>query len=222
MASTIARVTNHARVADRPPTGEEIQDKGTDGVQRAKHWLDATCRAEVLWYQPRNHVKKLQFMKMGAPAASVARDDYFSFDLGGLLAGGDDHGQHFAGEVKNYSTEGGQGPQYRQFLANAYCTEMRTAATHFDHYMWITWYPFLIEQWAELLTPNYVATALTATEKFRYTALGSADVDPAVVADLAPKLMVVVLGDRQEKVLRLQGDELTGVQQALVAIRKKR
>jgi hypothetical protein len=219
-AVTLLSVTVHAPVEDRPPTGEQVQAQGDDGVQRAKLWLESTCRAEVRWYQPHNQVKQIQFLKMGAAIDSVAKAAFFSFDLGGLLCGGDDDGAAFVAEVKNYHQDD-QGEQYRQFLANAYCTEMRTHGARFDHYMWITWNPFLSTKWAELLTENFIESAIVSTDKCREAALGTATAEPSVVGALAKKLMIVVLGDRQEQTLRLQGAELIRVRQALIEIRQQ-
>lgn len=64
-----------------PQTGEQIQAAGADGAQRAKIWLESTCRAEVKWNNPKVGVKKLQFKKAGAAEGSEAQGDYFSFDL---------------------------------------------------------------------------------------------------------------------------------------------
>jgi len=44
----------------------------------------------------------------------------FSFDIGGLLRGGDIHGQEFLAEVKKYTGDGNQGTEFRKFLAKCY------------------------------------------------------------------------------------------------------
>lgn len=201
-----------------PLTGEQIQQLGDQGSQRAKRWLESTCRAEVKWNNPTSGIKKLQFIKAGAPAGSTAQGDFFSFDLGGNFLGGDADGDVFVAESKKYATAADQGVEYRKFLAKCYCVEVQ-AGNFYDHYLWITWAPFLVTAWDQLLGASYIETAVTGDDMCKYTALGAGAYDPAVGEAVAGKLLIVVLSDGQEVVLSLHGDELLHVRKALLELR---
>ena len=198
-----------------PLTGEQIQQLGDHGSQRAKRWLESTCRAEVKWNNPTVGLKKLQFSKAGAPAGSAAQADFFSYDLGGNFLGGDADGDVFLAESKKYATAADQGTEYRKFLAKCYRVESEFA-TFYDQYLWITWAPFLVNSWDQLLTPAYVETAVTGDEPCQYIALGPATYDAAIGDSVARKLLIVVLADGQEVVLSLHGNELLHVRKALL------
>jgi hypothetical protein len=201
-----------------PLTGEQIQELGDHGSQRAKRWMESTCRAEVKWNNPTIGIKKLQFTKVGAPDGSTAQGDFFSFDLGGNLLGGEADGDVFLAESKKYATAADQGVEYRKFLAKCYSVEV-DAGDFYDHYLWATWAPFLVNSWDQLLTPDYVETAVTGEDACRYIALGDGAYQAAVGEAVANKLIIVVLSDGQEVVLSLRGDELLHVRKALLELR---
>ena len=69
--------------------------------------------------------------------------------------------------------------------------------------MWITWAPFSVTKWPKLMTADYVAESVTLA-KHREKALGAddADPDPDHCLDVAQRLWLIVLSDKQE-VLRL-------------------
>lgn len=201
-----------------PLTGEQIQQLGEQGSHRAKRWLESTCRAEVKWNNPSVGIRKLQYRKAGAPPDSNAQGDYFSFDLGGSFLGGKADGDLFVAESKKYATAADQGTEYRRFLAKCYRVETDHGNVY-DHYLWITWSPFLVNTWDQLLTPEFVELAVTGGDANKYIALGEAQFDPALGANIAQKLLLVVLSDGQEVVLSLHGDELLHVRKALLELR---
>ncbi len=201
-----------------PLTGEEIQQLGEQGSQRAKRWLESTCRAEVKWNNPDLGKSKLQYRKAGADSASTAQEDYFSFDLGGTLLGGSAESELFLAECKKYANANDQGTHYRKFLAQ--CYRVQDEYGQFcDHFMWITWAPFLVNTWESLLTPAYVKTAIVETDALKYIALGNADYDDEIGKLVAHKTLIVVLADKQEIALSLHGSELMHVRKALLEIR---
>lgn len=201
-----------------PQTGEEAQESGREGVRSAKRWLESTCRAEVKWDNPTKGRDKLQYRKAAAVEGSENAGDYFSFDCGGTLLGGDNDGDTFLAEVKHYSRAGDQGVQYREFLAKCYRTK-QVAAAWCNHFVWITWAPFLVSSWPQLRTAQYVQEALTANELSRAIALGTAEPDPDLCATVASHLMIVVVCDLQLRLLSLQDPELLHVRKALLEIR---
>ena len=207
-----------SKVGRVPRTGEQVQLVGSEGSQRAKRWLESTCRAEVKWNNPTVGVNKLQFRKAGAAPDSEAQGDSFSFDLGGTLLGGDVDGEMFAAETKKYASALDQGTEYRKFVAKCYRVEV-DHGQFFDHFLWITWAPFLVNSWNELVGPSFIRKVITEDDDCQYIALGSTEFDPSVGAAVAGKLLIVVLSDRQEVVLSLHGNELAHVRKALLDIR---
>jgi hypothetical protein len=201
-----------------PMTGEQIQKLGEKGGQRAKRWLESTCRAEVKWNNPDIGVGKLQYDKAGAKPNSNAQGDFFSFDLGGTLLGGEMEGEVFLAESKKYKNSSDQGTEYRKFLAK--CYRVQDQYDKFcDCFMWITWAPFLVTDWDKLMTPAYINSAVTSNDECKYIALGNANYDPSIGTALAAKLLIVVLADGQEVALSLHGDELLHVRKALLELR---
>jgi hypothetical protein len=201
-----------------PLTGEQIQKLGEQGGQRAKRWLESTCRAEVIWNNPEIGVDTLQYRKAGAPAGSNAQSDFFSFDLGGRLLGGEMEGDVFLAESKKYATSADQGTEYRKFLAKCYRVQ-DTYDKLSDSFLWITWAPFLVTVWDDLLTPAYVESSVTSNAECKYIALGEAKYDATIGDAVAAKLLIVVLADGQEVALSLHGDELLHVRKALLELR---
>lgn len=202
-----------------PLTGEGTQLLGEQGAQRAKYWLEATCRAEVYWSNPLVCVEKLQYRKLGATEGSASSGDYFSFDLGGRVTGGEEDGRVFLAESKKYSSPRDQGGQYRRFLAQCYAVETNHSNL-FDYFFWITWSPFLVESWHELLTSSFVKSAIEESDDNRYIALGSDDIDEVRCSAIATKVLIVVISDGQEILLSLRGGELGHVRKALIDIRR--
>jgi hypothetical protein len=198
-------------------TGEETQQIGVDGAIRAKRWLEATCRAQVIWTNP-GGIQHLQYRKASAASDSDAKADHFSFDLGGTLLG-DRNGQVFLAECKKYSKSNDQGVEYRKFLAKAYQVE-RLRPKFCDHYIWITWAPFLVTQWDELNSEEYVRLSVLDSAATKSIALHTDDYVSEIGKKVAERLMVIVLGDVQESVLTLQGNELLYVRQTLLGLRE--
>ncbi|CAL9368967.1 hypothetical protein SUDANB105_00820 [Streptomyces sp. enrichment culture] len=62
----------------------------------------------------------------------------FSYDLGGVMRGGDWDGQMFCAEVKWRRNSSDQGTEYKSFLAKCYVALSKDYMLG-DHYMWISW-----------------------------------------------------------------------------------
>lgn len=178
-------------------TGEETHHKGIDGAQRAKRWLEGTTRVVQTWMNPED-ATKLTF--------SWATTGEFSFDLGGTFWGDELHNKNFFVECKKYKADGDQGTEYRKYLAKCYLA-LKQSPGWCDHFMWITWAPFSLKSWEKLLTTDYVAESVRQTA-VREKTLGDADGEPdlAHCADVASRLWLIVLSDKQE-VLRLSDEE---------------
>jgi hypothetical protein len=201
-----------------PLTGEQIQLLGEQGSQRAKRWLESTCRAEVKWNNPALGIKKLQYRKAGAAPDSDAQSDFFSFDLGGSFLGGESDGEIFLAECKKYATAADQGTQYRKFLSQ--CYRVQSEYGQFcDAFLWITWAPFLVNSWDNLLKAEFVEASVASNDLCQYIAIGDGQYDPEIGSTVAEKVMLVVLADSQEVHLTLHGDELLHVRKALLEFR---
>ena len=180
-------------------TGEGIQAKGADGARRAKLWLEATTRANVPWVNPDSvAVPKLTFRW---PDDSGS----FSFDLGGTLIGGELAGQEFLAECKNYENASDQGSHYSAYLAKCYVARS-TRPDRGENFMWITWSPFATRTWSELVSTDRVKAAvlkecrrvLRVDDKNALAAL-----DEQLCKDVASRLWIIVLSEKQEKHLVL-------------------
>ncbi len=177
--------------------GEELHQVGAAGVRRAKRWLEATTRVETCWTnEDQAVVARLTYdWPHGGQSAS--------FDLGGILSGGDLHQQAFMAEVKKYADAGNQGEHYDRYLAGCYVNLQQKSALA-DHFMWITWAPFRRGTWADHCKPAAVEKALlvpkNAERVFGTDKPEEAQplIDGAIVDAVAARLWLIVLSDKQE------------------------
>lgn len=176
------------------------------GARRAKIWLDMTTRADTRWVNP----DPAAISKLTFPWARTAAEP-FSFDLGGLLKGGDLEGQIFLAESKYYHVYGELAEHYRKYLAQCYCA-LTSAPAHCDQFMFITWHPFSVTSWADLITEKYVRESVL---KYRQDALDETDktlaeglVSDSLCKQIADRLWIIVLSDRQEQELIMSAQDL--------------
>lgn len=175
--------------------GEAAQAKGADGARRAKRWLESTTRVNAQWVNPDPPaIPKLTF-------SWPHGGQKFSFDLGGLLKYGDFDGQVFFAESKNYAAPHDLSQHYSIFLAQCYVAYMDKPALC-DHFMWIAWSPHSISSWPKLTTADYVKEHVI---KNRERVFGDIDeeeaatlVDENVVAEVASRLWLIILSEKQE------------------------
>jgi hypothetical protein len=167
------------------PAGESLQEIGRDGVQRAKVWLEKTGRVDVRF----NRYDSCEAAFLGFKKLSGQE---FSFDMSGVLRL-DTGNVQFFGEVKKVSGEAGQGVMYPEYLAKCY----RATVCHQTpyHFMWITWHPFSLNSWTQLCTAAQVKAAV-AVHRTNYCE--TEEVDEQICSDLAERLWLIVLSDRQE------------------------
>lgn len=176
--------------------GEELHLRGADGARRAKLWLEATTRANVYYVTPEPvAVAKLSYQ--------WADGRGFSYDLGGVLLGGEFQGHEFVAESKFYNGHHDQGTLYVEFLAKCY-RALSLQPARIDHFMWITWAPFLVTRWPDLCSPNEVRSA--ALTHHRRVFGCPRDHEGSLVSDeicesVAERLWIIVLSERQEKLV---------------------
>ncbi|MFS7877677.1 hypothetical protein ACEYXF_30725 [Streptomyces asiaticus] len=179
--------------------GEELHEVGADGARRAKEWLEATTRVKASWTN--TDPKWSRRMTFKWPAGKQTE---FSLDLGGLLCGGEFDNDVFMAECKKYSTPGDQGTHYLSYLAKCYVIQSQqpTAA---EHFMWITWCPFNVQDWNKLLTEEWVTRGV---RKHSAEIFGEATpeeveslINKEVVRQVAERLWMIVLSDKQEQLV---------------------
>lgn len=178
-----------------------MHDKGRDGARRAKLWLEATTRVSQSWLNTDSVIGERCLFKWpfgGQP---------FSFDIGGFLRGPDFEGNCFLAECKKYSVIGNQPSEYSEYLAKCYVAYLEQPK-YSDHFMWITWHPFSVTLWAELCTPAMVRKSVVA-EHFRVFGVDNREqaeemVDNRIVEEISRRLWLLVLADKQEKLVILR------------------
>jgi len=181
--------------------GEDSQDIGRDGLQRAKHWLELSTRVKVAWTHSQQPLAELIHFRW--PHGS---QEAFSFDLGGIFQGDHLDGQSFLAEVKNYRYEMDLPDQFRDFLAKCYVA-LEAKRTRCDHFLWISWSPFQARSWHKHATTDSVKKALAhAANRKRVL-----DVDTAsdamqkwnieLMSQVASRVWLVTLSDQQEQLV---------------------
>ncbi len=176
--------------------GETAHGIGQDGVERARTWLEKTGRVHV----------NFTVYEVGATSFLTFPDatgSEFSFDMCGLL-NLEEGKATFYGEVKKYSDVGLQPAEYVEYLAKCYRATL--VHGHPYHFMWITWHPFSQKKWSRLCTAQEVRDALIA-HKAKYCGEDE-DIDEKRCDDLASRLWLIVLSDRQEGLS--MSDEMLG------------
>lgn len=183
--------------------GEELHIKGEDGVERARTWLEKTGRVSVQYtvYE----VGAVPFLTF-----RTVNDVEYSFDMGGSLHL-DAGTTTFFGEIKKYNSVGDQPAEYPEYLAKCY----RACAAHGRpyHFMWITWHPFSQTNWSKLCTAEQIHEAVQ-TRKALYCG-DDEEIDEELCAELADRLWLIVLSDRQES-LSMTDEQLGLLRQATV------
>lgn len=130
----------------------------------------------------------------------------FSFDLGGIFTGDDLEGQFFLAESKKYEKPSDQGTHFDDWVAKCYVTR-RDHPRLSDNFLWITWAPFRMRDWHVLASKESVFTGLV-TEKNRKRVFDTDDeatargqIDQNLAADVAAHIWIIVLSDKQERLV---------------------
>lgn len=181
--------------------------KGAEAVQRVKRWLEGTMRVSQSYTNTDGAwARKLTLYWPYGNAQP------FSYDLGGMMRGGEWEGDLFCAEVKWRRNASDQGSAYKSFLAKCYVA-LSQGYMLGDHYMWISWAPFRANDWDQLTGPELIRDAVL-TEARRVFDTEDRDraaesIKDDIVQDLSERLWVIVMSEKQEKLVPL--DDWRGV-----------
>lgn len=200
--------------------GEDAQDIGESGLQRAKEWLELSTRVDKSWTRhdrPMNELLEFKWPYIPGDDQSAP----FSFDLGGTLRGEPLDNESFLAEVKAYKNESDLPTHFRDFLAKCYVA-LEQRPDRCDHFLWISWSPFQAKQWDKHATAENVKKSVLHQAN-RSRALGADDEDEAA-AKLSPELLVAVASriwlvtlSRKQEQLVLSRDHYIEVVRLIVA-----
>jgi hypothetical protein len=179
--------------------GEDKHDRGEQGVQRVKRWLERTTRVDQTWTRADSPLSELLHFQW-----PCGDQQPFSYDLGGRFQGGDLEGQSFIAEVKNYTKENDLAAHYVSFLAKCYVA-LGHRPERCDHFLWVAWSPFQAQHWDEHVSE---AKVLKAVLKHRRQVFGEeveagalAKVDHRRLIEVADRLWLITLAQKQERLV---------------------
>jgi hypothetical protein len=187
---------------------ESIQQKGIDGADLAKRFLESTTWIELPFDAYHNgrvctldrlDGKKKRYDLMGTLYVDPAVPLYV--------------------EVKNADDVGKQPAQYLEFLANAYSITAYDIEDYEDakrEFMWFTKHPFDLANWSTNTKPSRIKAALDAHPD----ALHGKPVDADILNMVAERVWLVVFHERQNR-LALSPEELSIVESKLNRKRKQ-
>lgn len=182
--------------------GEQQHVKAEDGVNRAKRWLDATTRVRASWtiYDNTEAAGRLTYKWPGSATE-------YSYDLGGILLGAPYENHAFLAECKKYKNAADQPKHFDKFLAQSYVTLLSEPRLG-DHFMWITWAPFRATQWSKISDLDRIVSAILDVPNNRTRIFGDVGrevaaslLDMTVLQNLAERVWMIVLSDRQESLV---------------------
>jgi hypothetical protein len=183
---------------------ETVQQKGIDGADLAKRWLESTTWIELPFDAYHN-----------APVCTLKRLDGKKkvYDLFGYIYTSPRTLLYI--ESKGYDSVGGkQAKEFWEFLANAYsitAQDLKDGEDARREFWWITRMPFSSTDWADLTSAERMKTAL---EEHHPEALADGEIDVDTLATAAARVEVFVVNRRQEDFM-LTAQELALVESTL-------
>lgn len=181
--------------------GEEPQELGDSGLQRAKQWLESSTRVRFAYTATQQPMAELVHFPW--PYGSK---DPFSFDLGGVFRGEALEGQSFLAEVKNYRYESNLPVHFRNFLAKSYMA-LGHRPKACDNFLWISWAPFQAKSWHLHATADNVRKAVLHPDNI-VSVLGvdnehdaADELDPERTVRVADRVWLITLCNQQEQLV---------------------
>lgn len=183
---------------------EPVQQKGIDGADLAKRWLESTTWIELPFDAYHN-----------GPICTLTRLDGKTkmFDLFGMIHTSPNTPLYI--ESKGYDSVGGkQAKEFWEFLANAYsitANDIKNGQDARREFWWITRMPFNSTDWSSLTTADRIKKAL---ESHYPETLAGEEIDVDLLAMVAGRVEVFVVNRRQEDFM-LTPEELSLVESLL-------
>lgn len=187
--------------------GEEAQDIGESGLQRAKQWLEVSTRVGKSWTRHDRPMAELLEFKW-PHIASDSQSAPFSFDLGGTFRGGGLDNQSFLAEVKAYTKENDLPKHFRDFLAKCY-VGLEQHPDRCDHLLWISWAPFQAQNWDNHTTTDNIKKSIFHKDNLnRVLGVDTAEeaatkLTPETLAGVANRVWLITLCRQQEQLVLL-------------------
>ena len=124
-------------------------------------------------------------------------------------SGGEVANQEFLAESKHYANAYDQTSMYSEYLAKCYVARL-LRPDRCDNFMWITWSAFGTTVWSDLMSVERVRKAVLGEYERALGVDDSADAESKIsndlCADVANRLWIIVLSERQEKHLVLTAE----------------
>lgn len=183
---------------------DPMHEIGREGVRIARRYLDSTTRLTV----PFDVSDEPQLCKL-----LMLDGTNKQFDLSGFFF---EPKRFVYVEAKKYSASRDQGTKFSDFLAHACsCTARSWLDLGTDpqwEFIWLTWHPFALGRWQQLLSRDELRTAITGRPEL----LGGYAVNEQVIEEIADRLWLLVLHDKQTDLMPDPGE----IMDILVALRR--
>lgn len=187
---------------------EVVHELGRKGVHEIKEWLEATTRFAFTY---------TVYDNAAMCTVICLNNEKKTLDLEGTTRPADPNALSgpVSVECKKYTTPGGQGTEYRRFLAIAYSNTVRTinmmGMDARREFMWVTYHPFSQGDWPDLMSATYLRGCLEEHADL----LEGVAIDDDLLALVASRIWVMVVQQRQVDI-RLDKFELSKVHTALL------
>jgi len=186
--------------------GEDAQDIGEVGLQRAKEWLELTTRVHQSWTRHDRPMSELLEFTWLHGSSDGQLPGTFSYDLGGRFRGDPLHNQSFLAEVKKYKNESDLPTHFRDFLAKCYVA-LEQKPDRCDHFLWISWSPFQAQRWDQHTTSESVKNSiLHRVNRRRVTGVddegeAATKLSSDLLVGVASRIWLLTLCEKQEQLV---------------------
>jgi hypothetical protein len=173
---------------------ESIQQRGIEGKNAAKHYLESTTRISLSWNAYEDPFPCTLLMLDGS---------HQRFDMRGRFF--ESRHEVFV-EVKYYGAAGNQSAAFDLFLAQAYSATAKQWQELTDpkyHFFWVTWHPFgTVTNWSKLESEEQIKAALTTHSSL----LSGQAINPEVLRTVAGRIWLLVLHRKYKELTPAPGE----------------
>ena len=170
---------------------EANHEAGRIGAFNAKMWLEATTFLEIPFDSYNN---------AGTCTIECMNGLVKTFDLhGNFHKTQTSKARPVYVEAKAYSSSGGQGPEFEEFLAIAYSATARPIkilkVDKDAEFIWFTTHPFQVTKWSQLASRDEIKNALNTYPK--YSEDGKGGVDESILDLVVNRIWLIVFSEKQ-------------------------